>query len=148
MSKFRWSNIPIPEGHVALLVVGVVMQVWHPFRLFRAAWLRQALGWPLLLVGVLLAAWAVAAVGDQAIQKPTEIVSAGPYAFSRNPMYLAWNIIYVAAAVLINTWWLIIFLPVLLLFTHYFVVRQEERQLEQQLGKPYRQYRDRVRRYL
>jgi protein-S-isoprenylcysteine O-methyltransferase Ste14 len=63
-------------------------------------------------------------------------------------MYLAWNIVYVATAVLVNTWWLIMLLPVLLFFTHYFVVRQEERQLEQQFGELYRQYRDRVGRYL
>jgi protein-S-isoprenylcysteine O-methyltransferase Ste14 len=84
----------------------------------------------------LLAAWAVAAVKDRDVEKPTEIISSGPYAFGRNPMYLAWTILYVAAAVLVNTWWLILLLPVLLLVTHYFVVRQEERQLEQQFGEP------------
>jgi protein-S-isoprenylcysteine O-methyltransferase Ste14 len=147
MSKFRWSNIPIPEGHVALLVVGVGLHLWRPLRPFRAAWPKHVLGWPLLLMGIFLAAWAVAAVKDREIEKPTEIISAGPYAFSRNPMYVAWSIIYVAAAVLVNTWWLILFLPLLLIFTHYFVVRQEELQLEQQFGEPYRQYRDQVRRY-
>jgi protein-S-isoprenylcysteine O-methyltransferase Ste14 len=40
------------------------------------------------------------------------------------------------------------FLPMLLIFTHYFVVRQEECQLERQFGEQYRQYRNRVRRYL
>ncbi len=63
-------------------------------------------------------------------------------------MYLAWTIIYVATAVLVNTWWLVMLLPVLQLFTHYVVVRQEERQLERQFGEPYRQYRGQVRRYL
>ena len=148
MSKVRWSNIPIPEGHVMRLVVGVALHLWRPLRLMRAAWPKQVLGWPLLLIGILLATWAVAAVKDRDIQKPTEIISGGPYAFSRNPMYLAWTIIYVAAAVLANTWWLIMFLPILLLFTRYFVVRQEERQLERQFGEQYRQYRNRVRRYL
>ena len=148
MCNFRWSNIPIPEGHVALLVVGVSLHLWRPLRFVQAAWLKHVLGWPLLLIGILLATWAVAAVKDRDIQKPTEIISAGPYAFSQNPMYLAWTIIYVATAVLVNTWWLIMFLPVLLSFTHYFVVRREERQLERQFGEPYRQYRDQVRRYL
>lgn len=148
MSNFRWSNIPIPEGHATLLVVGVGLHLWRPLRLMRAVRPKNVLGWPLLLMGIVLAAWAVAAVKHRDIQKPTEIISSGPYAFSRNPMYLAWTLIYVAAAVLVNTWWLIIFLPILLLFTHYFVVRQEERQLEQQFGEPYRQYCSRVRRYL
>jgi protein-S-isoprenylcysteine O-methyltransferase Ste14 len=38
-------------------------------------------------------------------------------------------------------------LPILILFTHYFVIRQEERQLEKLFGEPYRQYCARVRRY-
>jgi protein-S-isoprenylcysteine O-methyltransferase Ste14 len=99
-------------------------------------------------VGILLAGWAVAAAKDRDIEKPTEIISSGPYAFSRNPMYVAWTLIYLAIALLVNAWWLIVLLPVLILFTHYFVVRQEERQLEQQFGEPYRQYRSRVRRYV
>lgn len=89
MSKFRWSNIPIPEGHVALLVVGIVMHVWRPLRLFRGAWLRQVLGWPLLLIGMVLALWATATFKEMDFSKPTAVMTTGPYAFSRNPMYLA-----------------------------------------------------------
>lgn len=148
MSNFRWGNIPIPEGHVTFLVVGIGLHLWRPLRLMRAAKPRHVLGWQLLLIGSLLAAWAVATVKDRDIQKPTEIIASGPYAFSRNPMYLAWSVIYFAVAVLVNTCWLIILLPILLLVTHYFVVRQEEHRLEQQFGEQYRQYRDRVSRYL
>jgi protein-S-isoprenylcysteine O-methyltransferase Ste14 len=148
MNKLNWSNIPIPEGHVTLLVVGVVLHLWRPLRLFQTAWPRHVLGWPLLLIGIWLVAWAVAAVKAVDIQKPTKLITAGPYAISRNPMYIAWTIIYLAAAILVNTWWLIILLPVLILFTHYFVVRHEERKLELQFGEQYRQYCARVRRYL
>lgn len=148
MSRLNWSNIPIPEGHVTLLVVGVALHLWLPLRLLPASWLSQVLGWPLLLIGIILAAWAVAAVKDMEIQKPTKIISSGPYAFSRNPMYVAWTMIYVATALLANTWWLIILLPLLMLFTQYFVVRQEEHQLQRQFGEQYREYRARVRRYV
>ena len=148
MNRFKWSNVPIPEGHVTLLVMGVVLHLWRPLRLFHVTWLRLLIGCLLLLGGILLAAWAVAAVKDDDIENPTTIITTGPYAYSRNPMYLAWTGIYVAAAVLVSTWWIILSLPILLLFTHYFVVQQEERQLERQFGESYRQHRARVRRYL
>jgi protein-S-isoprenylcysteine O-methyltransferase Ste14 len=148
MNKIRWSNVPIPEGHVALLLLGIGLHRWRPLRLFRPSRAGRILGWPLLLAGILLAGWAVAAVREQDIAKPSKIVSAGPYAFTRNPMYLAWNAIYIAVTLLLNTDWLVVLLPAVLLFTHYFAIRPEERQLEGQFGEEYRRYRARVRRYV
>ncbi len=148
MSKFKWGNIPVPEGHVLSLVAGVALHIWHPLELSPAAWLRHVLGWPILLAGILLIARCVATVQDIDIEKPVTLITTGPYAFSRNPMYLAWTIIYLAIVLLVNSWWLIILLPALVLFTHFFVVAREEDQLERQFGEQYRQYCAKVRRYL
>ncbi len=148
MSNFRWSNIPIPEGHGIVLVIGVALHIWRPLILFEMPWLKHAVGWPALLLGVLLAAWAVMTIRDMDIGRPTKIVVSGPYSFSRNPMYVAWTTIYIGTAMLVNTWWLIILLPALMAFTHYFVVRREEQDLEQQFGAAYRKYCERVPRYL
>ena len=63
-------------------------------------------------------------------------------------MYVAWSVIYIGIAMLVNTGWLIILLPAVIAFTHYFVIRREEQQLEKQFGEQYRQYRAQVRRYL
>lgn len=148
MGRIKWSNIPIPEGHVALLVVGIALQIWRPLEIFTQGWMRHAIGWPLLVTGILLTAWCVRAVNAIDIAKPGTLITTGPYAFSRNPMYLAWTMIYLAGAVLVNTWWLMILLPALALFTHYFVVKREEAQLERLFGERYRDYCARVRRYM
>ena len=148
MSRFRWSNIPIPEGHVIPLVLGVVLDIWLPLKLFDLPWLKHILGWSLLLAGSLLAAWAAMAFKVMDFSKPTSIIDSGPYHFSRNPMYIAWTMLYLGTAMVVNTWWLLIFLPALVAFTHYRVVRQEERALEQKFGNEYREYTGRVRRYL
>jgi protein-S-isoprenylcysteine O-methyltransferase Ste14 len=147
MRTLRWSNIPIPEGHVIPLVLGLALQIWFPLPLFGSPWLKQVLGWPLLLAGILLAGWAVVAIQDMDISRPSRLAVGGPYTFSRNPMYVAWTVIYVAAAVLQNSGWLLIFLPALVAFTHYAVVLREEQRLEQDFGEEYRRYRGRVRRY-
>ena len=85
---------------------------------------------------------------DMDFEKPTAIITVGPYAFSRNPMYVARTLIYLAFALLVNTWCLIILLPVLLFFMHYHVVVREERQLEEKFDDEYLQYRARMRRCL
>jgi len=148
MSKLRWSNIPIPEGHVIALVLGIALHLWKPFGITQTTWLIYLLAGPLLLMGILLAAWAVTMVNAIDISKPAMIITTGPYAFSRNPMYVAWMLIYLGVALIMNTAWLTMLLPILILFTHYFVIRQEEHQLEKLFGEPYRQYCARVRRYL
>jgi protein-S-isoprenylcysteine O-methyltransferase Ste14 len=148
MNSFRWSNVPLPEGHLVALTAGVALQVVLPLKLFERSWLNDALGWPLLALGILLVAWAVVTLGDMDIAKPTSVVTSGPYAFSRNPMYVAWTAIYLAVALLLDSGWLLILLPALLVLTHFLVVRREEQSLEAHFGREYRDYRHRVRRYL
>jgi protein-S-isoprenylcysteine O-methyltransferase Ste14 len=148
MSRFKWSNIPIPEGHVITLVVGIALHVWRPLEFWHALWQRQVLGWTLLLMSILLALWATVTFKEMDSEKPTAIVTTGPYAFSRNPMYVAWTLIYLAIALLVNTWWLVFLLPVPLLIIHFYDVQKEEQQLERKFGEEYRQYRARGRRYL
>jgi protein-S-isoprenylcysteine O-methyltransferase Ste14 len=148
MGQFRWSNIPVPEGHLITLVAGVALNIWKPLEFWQAVWQRQALGWTLLLAGILLALWATVTFKEMDFSKPIAVMTTGPYALSRNPMYVAWHVIYLAVALLVNTWWLFMPLPVPLLVTHFYDVRREERQLEEKFGEAYRQYCARVRRYV
>jgi protein-S-isoprenylcysteine O-methyltransferase Ste14 len=148
MARIRWSNIPLPEGHLVLLALGWALHRLRPRRLFRPSRRVGVLGGLALAAGVLLAGWSVAAAREQDLEEPEDIVATGPYALSRNPMYLAWNLIYLGAAARVNSAWLALLLPVLILFTHFFVIRREERQLEGLFGEAYREYRARVRRYL
>jgi protein-S-isoprenylcysteine O-methyltransferase Ste14 len=148
MSKIKWRNLPVPPIHVVTLFMGIAMQVWFPLAIWRDGWQRQVSGWGLLLAGILLALWAATAFEDMDSEKPGRVITSGPYAFSCNPMYVAWTLMYIAIAILVNTWWLIVLIPIPLLVTHFYEVRREERQLEEKFGETYRQYRSRVRRYL
>jgi protein-S-isoprenylcysteine O-methyltransferase Ste14 len=81
--------------------------------------------------------------------KPTmSIVTAGPYRFTRNPLYLGVTLIYCGLALVSNTWWGFVLLVPVLLLIHFGVVAREERYLERKFGDSYRRYRTRVRRYL
>jgi protein-S-isoprenylcysteine O-methyltransferase Ste14 len=144
---WRWGNIPIPEAHLVGLGTGILLQVVRPWLLPWPAWVGHGCGWPLLIAGSWLGAWAVRAAGRVDLERPNQLVDRGPYAFSRNPMYLAWTFGYVGVALVAGTAWPLLLLPVVLVVTQVEVLR-EERSLERRFGDAYRSYRTSVRRYL
>lgn len=77
----------------------------------------------------------------------TSIVMDGIYAFTRNPMYGGMALLYSSIAMALDSVIALLFLFPLLIVVHYGVVLREERYLEQKFGHPYRQYRQKVRRW-
>jgi protein-S-isoprenylcysteine O-methyltransferase Ste14 len=129
------------------LGTGILLQVVRPWRLPWPAWIGQLGGWPLLLAGLSLGAWAVRAAASVDLERPSQLIDNGPYARSRNPMYVAWTVGYVRVALVAGTVWPLLLLPVVLMATQVVVLR-EERSLERRFGAAYRNYRISVRRYL
>lgn len=78
----------------------------------------------------------------------TAIVTAGPYRYTRNPLYVALAVFFLGVTLAFNTWWGGVLLVPLLVVMHRGVIRREERYLERKFGEPYREYCSRVRRYL
>jgi protein-S-isoprenylcysteine O-methyltransferase Ste14 len=126
----------------------MVLHLVAPLRLFSTSWICHALGWPLIVAGLLTFVWAVWAIEDIDIGLPTKIISTGPHAFRRNPMYVAWTLISLGLSLAANTLWPVVSLPGALIYTHVFVVLREERALERRFGDEYRRYRAKVSRYL
>lgn len=81
--------------------------------------------------------------------RPTlNIVSDGPFRFTRNPLYLAAIALYAGVALLCVAVWPLVLLAPLLAILHWGVVRREERYLEARFGDAYLVYKARVRRWL
>jgi len=76
------------------------------------------------------------------------IIESGPFAISRNPLYLAMTVGYVAVSLFFNTAWPLFVLPLVLLVMHRGVIEREELYLEQKFGERYVQYMVRVRRWI
>jgi protein-S-isoprenylcysteine O-methyltransferase Ste14 len=146
-AAWRWENVPLPEAHLVGLGASVLLQVFASWSLPWSAWIGHACGWPLILAGLWLAAWAVRAAAEVDLERPSQLVHHGPYTFSRNPMYLASTLAYVGIALVASAAWPLVLLPVVLLATHVVVVR-EERSLQDRFGAGYRSYKTSVRRYL
>jgi protein-S-isoprenylcysteine O-methyltransferase Ste14 len=145
--QWKWANVPIPVQHLLGLVLGAVLQLVFKQRLFAAAWIGDAIGLPLIVFGVGLSAWSVVQAGDIEIEAPIKLLTGGPYSLSRNPMYIAWTLMYLGIGLAANSLWITALLPLVAGFTHFVDVRREERFLEKQFGDEYLQYKGRVRRY-
>lgn len=78
----------------------------------------------------------------------TALVVAGPYRFSRNPIYLALTLVYLGLAVGYGSVWPLILLAPLLVVMRYGVIGREERYLEGKFGESYRAYCSSVRRWI
>jgi len=81
-------------------------------------------------------------------QPTTAIVAAGPYRYTRNPMYLSLCLLYLGLCLLINGVLPVLFLVPLALTLHFGVIRREERYLAAKFGETYLAYQRRVRRWL
>ena len=78
----------------------------------------------------------------------TAVIATGPYAISRNPIYVSFNVVYVGIAFMVNTVWPIAILPAGIALMYYGVIARDENYLERVFGDEYRQYKARVRRWI
>ena len=78
----------------------------------------------------------------------TTIVKAGPYRFSRNPIYLAFSLFQTGIALLVNDAWILVTLLLAISVLSFVVIPREESYLETRFGEEYSTYKASVRRWL
>ena len=78
----------------------------------------------------------------------TAIVRAGPYRFSRNPIYLAFSLFQIGLALLMNSAWLLVTLVPVMAFMSLVVIPREERYLQKRFPSEYPPYKAAVPRWL
>ena len=108
---------------------------------------RRIAGAATAAIGITLAGWAVVAAERVDMADPERIVTGGPYAISRNPMYVGWHMLYGGLLIYTGSRWMLRLLPAVLVATH-LVIRSEERQLRREFGGEFARYCSVVRRYL
>jgi protein-S-isoprenylcysteine O-methyltransferase Ste14 len=145
--SWRWDNIPLPEPHVAGILTSGVLQLTRPWRLPGSRRLYGSAGWTLAGIGIAISALAVRAASDVALERSSTLIFTGPYAFSRNPMYFGWTLLYLGATFVTRNAWMVASLPIVVSLVHREVLR-EEQILEQAFGEEYLRYQKLVPRYL
>jgi protein-S-isoprenylcysteine O-methyltransferase Ste14 len=155
MSASKWLLIPPPPLFAAAFVAGMLADkvVALPP---APAWLHAASragGIGLMALAVLLLAPApllflrhrTTIVPHRAAR---QLVTAGPYRFTRNPMYLGLTLAYVGIALSLGRAWPLLFLLLPLWVLNEKIIPFEEANLARLFGDPYREYQQRVRRWI
>ncbi len=144
-----------PVVFAAAVLVALALRVLVPVRLVPASLDHPAdvLGGATATAGGALASWALAtflrARTTPIPNRPARaLVTAGPYRFSRNPMYVGLSGVLTGLALIWNTAWLVAVLPPVWLVLTRFVILPEEAYLTRRFGDDYRAFLARTRRWI
>ena len=124
-----------------------------PFAVPGANWVPWTAGGALILIGLLLFVAGVRNFSRAATPLPTNqparvLVTTGIYRWTRNPIYLAFFLVYGGIGVATQSPWVLILTLPLAITIRYGVVAREELYLEQRFGDAYRNYKAVVRRWI
>ena len=157
MSEATGPSSPIPWPPLvatAGIVAAVLLQTLYP-----SGWIGEpvsdilfALGWIGVAVTILLYVTTMLALNRAGTtvlptRASTHLVTSGPFAFSRNPIYLANVVLIVAIGLVSGSAWFLGAALAVGSATAWLAIRPEERHLEARFGKKYRDYKSRVGRW-
>ncbi len=146
-------DLPIkpPLIFVIAMAIGFGADWIWPVPVRPAGW--SSAGLAIALLAILLIFWSADLFrrrGTEVVPwKPTTtIVTTGPYAVSRNPIYIGFALVQIGIGVATNRLAVVLMVIPALVATHTIVVAREEAYLTRKFGEEYLEYRRRVRRWV
>jgi len=143
---------PPPLIFAAALGAGWLLGLAVPCRILPAVLAPWAGGVPivaaLVLAGAALREMRRAGTAVDPYKPTTALIRSGPFAFSRNPLYLALVALSLGLTLFANTVWCALLLIPALVVLWWGVVAREEAYLERRFGEDYRLYCAHTRRWL
>lgn len=148
-----WETAEVVFG--AALLTGLILGFLYPLRL--STWIPRA---ATLVAGIafLVAGLAVVTITRRqfrAAAQPTDpgfpttrLITHGVFSWSRNPLYLAGMLIFLALGMLLNSLWLLVLAIPTIVALHLVLIVPEERYLAAKFGPAYYEYARSVRRWI
>ena len=78
----------------------------------------------------------------------SQLVTSGPYRFTRNPVYLGYTLIMIGAGLMTSNLWIVISAALTAIITHAWIIRSEEKHLLARFGFEFECYCRRTRAWL
>lgn len=116
--------------------------------------LSMIIGFLLVLCGEGIRFWGVSIAGSETRTTGrvggTYLITNGPFAYVRNPLYVGNMLLYVGVGVMSMALmpWLLVIAVVWFYFQYYLIVSQEEQYLAERFGEEYEKYRKAVGRFV
>jgi len=150
------GGLPLPPLiYLSAIAIGIILDAVYPL-----AWFSQPMS-DILVAAGLVALFAVAALLFTAIAsmrraKTTlnpnavadHLITNGPFAVTRNPMYLANTLLLMGIGMIFGSTWFLLLAIVAAFATQKLAIEREEKMLMEKFGKKYRDYAKRVRRWI
>lgn len=147
--------IPVPWVFVLSYLAGAGLESALPVRVGPtvAPNVAVALGGVIFAIGAVIAGWGLVTFRKARTttvpgRMSSQLVTWGPYRFSRNPMYVGLAIAYLGEAVILRQVWPVILLPLTIGYVNWVVIPLEQLKLTEAFGEDYTRYCERVRRWL
>lgn len=150
-NRFPWPPVVYVGAIAAAIVLGVAVPL--PFVTGPLGEFLFALGWLVAAGGVAIDIAAMRAMRRAKTtilphRAASHLVTDGPFAFSRNPIYLGNTMVMIGLGLILGNGWFLALAIVAALLVHKLAVQPEERHLEQRFGKRFRDYSRKVRRWI
>ena len=148
-------RIPVPWVFVLTYLVGVLFETALPIQVGSTVSPNAALaaGGVVFAVGAAIAGWGLFAFRKARTttvpgRASAQLVTGGPYRYSRNPMYVGLATGYFGEAIILRQLWPVFLLPITLAYVNWVVIPLEQRKLTEVWGDEYSRYQRQVRRWL
>jgi len=145
-------KFPPPLIFVGWMIMGAVLQKFFPQNL-GIPFNHMYWGLGMVIIGIFLImyfqrSFKKAETNIKPWEPTRNIITTGVYAYSRNPIYLAFIFFPIGLGIFFdNLWVLLSFIPAL--FTVYHIaIKKEEAYLEEMFGEEYLNYKKKVRRWI
>lgn len=138
-----WALLFVLAAWLAGMALGLPAVFRHPF-----------IGWAVFALGFVISASgrrAFAKAGTEVIpvsEKNSVLVVAGPFNYTRNPMYVGILVATIGLALVIGTVLAFAAPVIFFLFVNFVSIPYEEEKMERQFADDYRAYKARVRRWI
>ena len=132
---------------MAALEMGLAKMFAHTL---NDGWWQTIFALSVTLVGAALVIWSVRTLyvlgkGTPAPMAATQqLVRAGPYRYSRNPMTLGAGLFYLGLAVWAGSWIVFVFVLLIFIFLLTYIYIHETQELAERFGVEYLQYRNEI----
>lgn len=143
----------IPPVLFAILSLALVPLSWfHPDTLVMRT--DAAMPWDVpLALGLVMLTWAFLHFKKKkaeihTFKEPKDIITDGPFRYSRNPMYLGFSLLLLGAAFYVNTWCALLAPLAFLLTAMFWYIPHEESRMRKAFGAAYDDYAWTTRRWI